>query len=1500
MPPEPSPWDRKDFFKDRKHERSDSLGSVSRWREAHHVPRELARWGSADFRRPHGPGKQGSWHMLPEESGHGTTSRSTDKILDTASRGDGKHGRNRDNRGSSSQKDWKASSWETSNSSQDGPPMKQLSGIDQRSVDQTITYSPRPHSDFVNTWDQLHFKEQHDKMGAVNGLGTGQRYEKENSLGSMDWKPRKWIRSGSLSSRGSGFSHSSSSKSLAVDCDEVKGEIQPMSVTSMQSPSGDAIACVTSAAPSEEVCSRKKPRLGWGEGLAKYEQKKVEGPDTTANRNETLLEARNEEPSDFFVSNVADKSPRITGSLDCTSPATPSSVACSSSPGIDDKPFAMTSNTDNYSGNLSSSPGPGTQNHLDGLSLNLENLELHTITNLSSSLLELLQSDDPNMMDSGFLRSTANKRLLLLRSEVSKALEVTESTIDSLETELKLLNLELRSCGIPASSSSLPVEIRSKPLEEPGGISNVFTNPVPEELQLDCERMLANGAAEQINVEMKEEDIDSPGTATSKLINPFPSAIVKHSDYSDVSAINLLANEKTASDSGCADVTKLVENNDYASEMSFSAERNNVVYQLILASNKDSACKASEVFDRLLPKGDCHSNPRGTTGVLCMKDDSLIKEKFIMRKRFMKFKEKAIVLKFRVLHYLWKEDLRLLSLRKVRAKPQKRLESSLRISNIGFQKHRSSIRSRIFSPALHSGLVPTTEIVNLTNKLLSDSQVKLYRDSLRMPALILDEKEKMVSRFISNNGLIEDPIASEKDRAMINPWTSEEKEIFMENLSIFGKDFKRIASFLDHKTTADCVEFYYKNHKADCFGKTKKKAKPSTTNTYLVTAGKRWSREVNAASLELLGAASVIASRANESSRRFYFARHSDCNTRQREDNMLESGNERETAAADVLAGICGSLSSEAMSSCVTTSVDHHEWNNNKGPMVDDATENVDDETCSEEIYGEMNSSYWTDEEKSIFIQAMSSYGRDFAMISRSVGTKSRDQCKVFFSKAKKCLGLDVLNPGISYNGDDDVNGGGSDTEDPCIVETDSVICGNKCGSKLEEAETNLFVLDINHDVADALGGIMESETDMKREEGKKVAEQVDEEAGDALVEDCVNEDLEAGKDEVAGQGVLMEEAACDRSPSRSINVVEIDRCGTAADEQQNLLPESSLNEEPKETSVTSSADPVAPGFRVAPSSSQDPAAVQQGENVDHNRSSLPVDKEADGMNFEEPFSTQQNGHNLLDNIDSSQKFPSAIPSVSKIDRNFQHLGENCYLKKCNGPNLSGLVADLAPQSHNSKSHSHSRSKSDTESSCKNGDVKLFGQILRHPSSLPERNAKSHDNLENGTHRPNSSSKAFNMGNNYLDLENNLPSRSYGFWDGNRIQTGFSSLPDSALLLAKYPQAFGKYQPASSKMEQSYVNDPSKPHGVTAADYQMYRSHDSTKVVQPFTVDRNQRKDIFLEMQRTTYESISNIGILVNGACNGGAVSDPVAAIKLHYAKADLRDGNLSGGDMGR
>ena len=65
MPSEPLPWDRKDFYKDRKHEKTESQPqqpSTSRWRESpsmssyqHRSFREFTCWGSADFRRP--PGK---------------------------------------------------------------------------------------------------------------------------------------------------------------------------------------------------------------------------------------------------------------------------------------------------------------------------------------------------------------------------------------------------------------------------------------------------------------------------------------------------------------------------------------------------------------------------------------------------------------------------------------------------------------------------------------------------------------------------------------------------------------------------------------------------------------------------------------------------------------------------------------------------------------------------------------------------------------------------------------------------------------------------------------------------------------------------------------------------------------------------------------------------------------------------------------------------------------------------------------------------------------------------------------------------------------------------------------------------------------------------------------------------------------------------------------------------------------------------------------------------
>ena len=98
------------------------------------------------------------------------------------------------------------------------------------------------------------------------------------------------------------------------------------------------------------------------------------------------------------------------------------------------------------------------------------------------------------------------------------------------------------------------------------------------------------------------------------------------------------------------------------------------------------------------------------------------------------------------------------------------------------------------------------------------------------------------------------------------------------------------------------------------------------------------------------------------------------------------------------------------MSSCITSSVDPVEGNRDrkflkvnplcKPPMTPDVTQDVDDETCSDESCGEMDPTDWTDDEKTAFLQAVSSFGKDFAKIARCVGTRSQEQCKVFFSKA--------------------------------------------------------------------------------------------------------------------------------------------------------------------------------------------------------------------------------------------------------------------------------------------------------------------------------------------------------------------------------------------------------------------------------------------------------------------------------------------------------------------
>ncbi|KAJ9159955.1 hypothetical protein P3X46_025404 [Hevea brasiliensis] len=1712
MPPERLPGDRKDFFKERK----------PRWRDSasghYGSSRDISRWGgSNEFRRPPGYVKLGGWHPFAEESGHGYAPfRSSDRILEeknfrpSVSRGDNKYGRNgRDNRGSFSQRDWRTHSWELNNGSPNAPGRLHDASTVQRSLDDTVSYpSSHHHSEFMNTWEQLHSKDHHDngKMVVVNGMGTGQRGDRENSL---DWKPlNKWTRSGSLSSRGSGFSHSSSSKSLGgADSCEGKAELQLKNASLVQSPSGDAAACVTSA-PSEEMAARKKPRLNWGEGLAKYEKKKVEGPEVNLSKDGVVISSSNIEPIQSQSSNLVEKSPQVMGLSDCASPTTPSSVACSS-PGVEEKTSGKGISPDNLCG----SPSIGSQSHIEGLSFNLEVLDATSVANLGALLVELLHSDDSSSVDSSFIRSTAMNKLLVLKGGISKALEVTESEIDLLENELKSLKFESGSrYPCLAASSSFPLVDEVKLCSEQGAAANI---PRPSPLQVsfcgagDVEKIpICNGVLEVVHGGSKDDDVDSPGTATSKFVESV--SMVKA-----VSSFDLVKQDARSADGGviqtatllksvlpcpseqvnaptCMDVNLLTESKEGASFPSDASCAEDNLFNLILAANKESASTASEVFSNLSPRDECKIEFSEVANAALRQNDALVKEKIAMRKRFLKFKERVITLKLKAFQHLWKEDMRLLYIRKYRAKSQKKYELNLRITHSGYQKNRSSIRSRVSSLVGNLRLVPTTEMLNFTSNLLSVSQLKLCRNALKMPALILDKKERIGSRFISSNGLVEDPCAIEKERAMINPWSSEERETFIDKLATYGKDFRKIASFLDHKTTADCVEFYYKNHKSDCFEKTKKSKQSKSSANYLVASGKNWSREMNAASLDILGAATVIAADVDNGmgnqqthSGRFYLGGY--CNSKpshggdgnvDRSSNVDILQNERETVAADVLAGICGSMSSEAMSSCITTSVDPaegcREWKSQKVDFVKkrslmaDVTQNVDEETCSDESCGEMDPAVWTDEEKSIFIRAVSSYGKDFAMISRCVRTRSRDQCKAFFSKARKCLSLDSIHPGPGNLGtplSDDANGGGggSDTEDGGALESGSVICSDKLGSKMDDS-LPLPVMDSKLEESDVVER-KNLTTGLNRSKDSNVTRQLGENdsrnektfVSDACQMDCqpvqtfdienngfVRQSELMQAQEISNESVSSEAGigkpiednsvgdTVDPGPSNPVAAVDVKaivEVSTNANlnhlgAEEILLLENNLNHQSgllqdSNASRDVSHQPLDMGscsnfslsmenthhasmeFKsvekspivsllqenkpaTANSVLQDSAAIQFRKLS----SQLDIQEERDeqGKKLASGDNHLQNlsGQCLVSSNESTQilrGYPLQIPtkretngdiscrplpevqSLSTSERNAgnQFVGQDCYLQKCNVSQDQYSVPKIPLLSHhteqgNDHSTDQSRSLSEMEKPCRNGDVKLFGQILTNPSSSQKQNPSINENVEQGTHCPKPGSKSSTLKftghqttdgsssvlkfdiNNYRGLEN-VPVKSYGFWDGNKIQTGFSSLPE--YFLAKYPAAFGNYHVSSSKMEQQALqavkcNDHNlnsvsvlPPREISGSngvvDYHIYRSHDSS-TVQPYSVDMKQRQDIFSEMpRRNGFDSISSLqeqgrgmvgmnvvgrgGVLVGGPCTG--VSDPVAALKMHYSKTEQYGGQngsiireeeswRSKGDIGR
>ncbi|KAL1542467.1 hypothetical protein AAHA92_26561 [Salvia divinorum] len=1730
MPPEQLPWDRRDF---RKHERSGSDprfggggfggGGPHRWREQNHHPhappphptpyhhghnqnhQQQQRWYS-DFRSrpiPPGHGKQGGWHMYPEDAGpgfmpfgsrYGERNIEDDNFRPFGNRGDGRYFRNsRGNRGASfNQRDWKSTSWEPAASSGASGPGRPTSEVNtQKFVENAETChdsnnksngSCHPPPDPLPSPSPPPVKENNEKNedGGDEPASSDQKSEKENGLGSIDWKPLKWNRSGSLSSRGSGLSHSSSSKSMGADS-EVIVDAQQKNVTPVQSP---AAVCAVPAAPavSDETSSRKKPRLGWGEGLAKYEKKKVEGPEDVVIKDGLTVCVSDIEVMQFPSINMLDKSPRVASFSDCTESATPTSVACSSSPGIEEKESAKAVNMDHDTANWSCSPSAMSHAQYDGPAFNLENLDLTSIAHLSSQINELLQSDEPRSVETGYVRSTSMNKLLVWKVNILKAIEVTESEIDSLETELRSLVVN---GPHPTDSSLLPGECRLKPCEQMLDGSSFTIGPGSLRVDSSGATNFENVAAalEDDHMAVKDEEIDSPGSATSKLVEKLPSgedtfaSEPRHCDEGNkrLEFGSVRSSEQCLEDGPgnhdetcCTDDHKLIETSHRGLSCGGDTHSDvDRIYDSILSSNKNSVNTAMDELNKLLPVQQSFLDFSSLLSASSLQSDPLvIKDKFLKKKRSLKFREKIVTLKFKVFQHFWNEG-RVVSIRKLRGKSHKKFD----LSHTGFRKYRSANRARMSYPGGCPRTVPAEEVIDYTTRLLSESPFKPCRAALKMPALILD-KETRMSRFITNNALVEDPCSVEKEKSMINPWTAEERELFIDKLAIFGKNFGKIASFLEHKTIADCIEFYYKNHKSESFERARKKPefakqKKSQSNTYLVGSGKRWNREVNAASLDMLGEASMIAASVNDgvetqqrSASRIGFGPSSSHKVPRGEaplqrSNSLDMYN-NETVAADVLAGICASLSSEAMSSCITSSVDlidgYQDWKCQrvgfcvKRPLTPDVTQNVDDE-CSDESCGEMDSTDWTDEEKSAFVQALSSCGKDFAMISQYVRTRSREQCKIFFSKARKCLGLDKIRPGVGTGVSDAGHGGNSDTEGACVVQTCSVTENDSSDCRMEEDLPHVDVklsnesdVAVKHNLKPDSSGCVGNEGpcpldsmdvepvgkslstgNASKNDNPAIDVNVDGETHDSanhasgrksevtmLAEFSKSNSIGINKGDNSGQPNILSEA-----DSKAVAEISNGPQGKDNERKRPILTEGNVECEKVQDKSASSTEVTSVSSALNETTESYPQVVRNISHPSVNAHSLmQIKMEADPQTCSEisrPISVEQSDHfasmesstlfsvpikyqrhsstSALSNVASngiSEKDPKR--SVRTVNGQQQHISGylqpdtdkfsqvlrgypvsvqtvketngdvNCKkhvpvhniskrddkfhtdrrrefsLQKCaTGPKHQAEVQAPYPTQDKSRDHSRPRSgsSSDAEKPSRNGDVKLFGKILtsaqQNLDSCAEREGSEDQHnkpvCQTLNLRFRGDLKATNLDsscskfdcNNYMVSDNS--SRSFSFWDGNRTNTGFAPLPDSALLLAKYPAAFSNHPMPPVKLDQPTLQgvirsndhslnglsvfpsrDPGSSNGV--ADYQVIRNRE----LSPFALDMEQKQDALLsEMQRRNgFDVVSGmqqqsrgvVGVGINvvgrggilGQCSG--VTDPVAAIKMHYAKA--------------
>uniref|UniRef100_A0A4W6FJN4 Nuclear receptor corepressor 2 n=1 Tax=Lates calcarifer TaxID=8187 RepID=A0A4W6FJN4_LATCA len=268
---------------------------------------------------------------------------------------------------------------------------------------------------------------------------------------------------------------------------------------------------------------------------------------------------------------------------------------------------------------------------------------------------------------------------------------------------------------------------------------------------------------------------------------------------------------------------------------------------------------------------------------------------------------------------------------------------------------------------------------------------KQMRQLAVIPPMLFDAEQQRI-KFINMNGLMDDPMKVYKDRQVMNMWSEQEKDTFREKFIQHPKNFGLIASFLERKTVAECVLFYYLTKKNENYKNIVRRNIRRRGRSQHGQQQQQQQQQVNRSSQE---------DKEKEEKEKEGERDEEKNEAEDKEDGMKDDTSGEDAEDKEPTVAFKGRRTANSQG-------------RRKGRITRSMTSEVEETTTpplnNELANLEMNeSSRWTEEEMETAKKGLLQYGRNWSAIAKMVGSKTVSQCKNFYFNYKKRQKLDEI-----------------------------------------------------------------------------------------------------------------------------------------------------------------------------------------------------------------------------------------------------------------------------------------------------------------------------------------------------------------------------------------------------------------------------------------------------------------------------------------------------------